>query len=63
MKTSKRPYSGATVKCPTCGSVFEAKAKRVCSKCGKIIGRHDKFTFMPDSRVAHRHCDRPDQYV
>jgi len=42
---------------------FLVKArKRRCFKCKKNIGRHDKWNFQPDGRIAHRNCSNPEKY-
>jgi ssDNA-binding Zn-finger/Zn-ribbon topoisomerase 1 len=44
--------------CPTCGQTWPAKKKRQCARCGKPIGRHDKWAFV-GAQCAHKDCDNP----
>jgi hypothetical protein len=40
--------------CPTCHRPLPEVGKRICSVCGRKIGRFDKWQFGPDSRPQHR---------
>lgn len=51
--------------CPACGQSIQQRTvgttgKRICWKCNKKIGRHDKWQFGSGSRPEHKDCTRPD---
>lgn len=49
--------------CPTCKQPIPSTGnKRVCCKCGVVIGKHHKWYFNADSRPQHRDCAHPDAY-
>lgn len=55
------------VDCPNCKHRFETrkikKGVRICCLCNKNIGKHDKWFFNSESKVQHRHCDKPTEYT
>lgn len=36
--------------------------RRICVACNQPIGNHHKWVFRADSRIEHRHCERPEDY-
>lgn len=50
--------------CPTCGRPIPEpnRPKKVCWRCRRPIGRHDKWIFDDDSRPVHRNCEDPRGY-
>lgn len=56
--------AGDALHCPTCGKPWDKRvAIKVCRKCGKPIGRHDKYRFLPAGpglvAIEHRDCENP----
>jgi hypothetical protein len=49
--------------CPTCGRPYKIPSRqagrRVCSLCGRKIGRYDHWQFGMDSRPQHKNCRNP----
>lgn len=41
---------------------YRPKQKRICSKCDKQIGRHDKYFTNKDGGLEHRNCEMPEFY-
>jgi hypothetical protein len=52
--------------CPTCGGPWSNRAKRVCRKCGQVIGSRHKYQLVPAGpglfALEHRDCKHPDSY-
>lgn len=47
--------------CPTCGKALTrgSAGHKVCSLCGKRMGRFDKWRWGSDGRAMHKNCDKP----
>lgn len=48
--------------CPTCHRPFTPKPQRSCFRCGRAIGKRDKWRF-EDGRAVHRNCEKPEAYL
>lgn len=46
--------------CHACGQKV-IKSGRICSLCGRTIGKHHKYVFVGGT-VQHRNCDHPETY-
>jgi hypothetical protein len=58
---------GAAITCPTCGGPWSNRAKRVCRKCGGVIGSRHKYHLIPAGpglfALEHRNCSNPTEYI